>query len=339
MVDLLARWLALGEIERRAFGAMTEELTATAGLIENSTADLSHRFRHLAEAAEAQTGRVERIADIARTIDVEAIPTPLTEATRFVESALGQAVDSLGAVSTQAARMAQALGQVSGEVAGAEQCVSRIEAINKQARFVALNAAIEAQRAEGQGGTFKVIARELKDLALETDATSRLVRERIVAVARGVRGAQAELEAMAGADHSAQQRMRTRLESVLQGMVAQHRALEAVLGEALESSSEIAGTVSRLITGAQFQDRANQHLSHLKEAIEVIGEATGALQQHTREAVPSLAGDGGVDADLLARMLDGQSLSSVRQRFLARLVDDKAAQPEEHDAPGDVELF
>ncbi|MFC0384479.1 methyl-accepting chemotaxis protein [Muricoccus vinaceus] len=339
ILDLLGRWVALGEIERRAFAAMTEELTATAALIENSTTDLSHRFRDLAEGAEAQTGRVERIAHIARTIEVQGKATPLTEATRFVQSALGQAVDSLGAVASQAARMAQALGQVSGEVAGAEECVSRIEAINKQARFVALNAAIEAQRAEGAGGTFKVIARELKDLALETDATSRLVRERIVAVARGVRGAQAELEALAGADHLAQQRMRARLDSVLQGIVAQHQALEGVLEEALDSSTEIAATVARLITGAQFQDRANQHLSHLKDAVEVIGEATGALQQHTREALPSLPKEVPIDAGLLARMLEVQSLSSVRQRFLARLMDNKGVQPEESGAAGDVELF
>ena len=339
VMDLLGRWMELGEIERRAFLAMTEELTATAGLIESSTADLSHRFRDLADAAEAQTARVERIAGIAKTIEVEQEAIPLTEATRFVESALGEAIDALGEVSEQAARMAQALERVSGEVAGAEQCVSRIETINKQARFVALNAAIEAQRAEGAGGTFKVIAHELKDLAKETDATSRLVRERIVAVARGVRAAHAELQSLAGTDRSSQQRMRARLDAVLQGMMAQSRALEGVLDEALASSSDMMGTVSRLITGAQFQDRANQHLTHLKEAMEALGEATETLQRDTREAVPSLAATTGVDADLLARMLDRQSLSSVRQRFLARLLDDAAAAPEEDTAGGDIELF
>ncbi|TPG51570.1 hypothetical protein EAH89_20255 [Roseomonas nepalensis] len=339
VLDLLGRWLELGEIERRAFRAMTEELTATAGLIETSTADLSHRFRDLAEAAEAQSARVQRIAGIAKTIDVGAEAVPLTEATRFVESALGEAIGALGEVSGQAARMAQALERVSGEVDGAEQCVSRIETINKQARFVALNAAIEAQRAEGAGGTFKVIAHELKDLAKETDATSRLVRERIVAVARGVRAAHAELRDLAGTDRSAQEAMRTRLDGVLQGMIAQGRALESVLDEAVASSADIEGTVSRLITGAQFQDRANQHLTHLKEAIEALGEATESLQGDTRAAVPALATGTGVDAALLSRMLDRQSLSSVRQRFLARLLDDASAAPEENDAGGDIELF
>ena len=272
VTDLLGRWLELGELERRAFKAMTEELTGTANLIEGGTTDLSHRFRGLPESAEAQTARVERIAGIAKTINVEREAMPLSDAARLVEAALGEAIDTLTEVARQAARMVQTPDQVTVEVAGAEQCVTRMEAINKQARFVALNAAIEAQRAEGAGGTFKIIAHELKEMAHETDVTSRLVRERILAVAGGVRGAHAELQAIAGVDRSAQQRTRARL----------------------DASAGMAGTVSRLFTGAQFQDRANQHLSHLKEAVEAMGAATEALQQETREAVPALAVQTGI---------------------------------------------
>jgi len=78
---LLAQWVELGEIERRAFIAMTEEVTASSRLIEDSTVTLSAQFRHLAEAAESQTARVERVAAIARMIEVEGRPMPLAEAT------------------------------------------------------------------------------------------------------------------------------------------------------------------------------------------------------------------------------------------------------------------
>ncbi|MFC7690191.1 methyl-accepting chemotaxis protein [Paeniroseomonas aquatica] len=112
----------------------------------------------------------------------------MAEATGFVRAALVQGIDALAAVAEQAGQMVAVLDGVGAEVAGAEECVVRIDTINKQARFVALNAAIEAQRAEGAGGTFKVIANELKELAMETDRTSRLVRQRINAVGRGLRG-------------------------------------------------------------------------------------------------------------------------------------------------------
>ncbi|WP_439598645.1 methyl-accepting chemotaxis protein [Falsiroseomonas sp.] len=338
-LELLRRWLELGEIERRAFIAMTEELTASAGLIEQSTIELSGRFRELADAAETQGGLVTRVAGIVETIQVAGEAVPMVQATRFVETALLQAIEALGQVSDQATRMVQALAEVTAEVVGAEQCVARIDTINRQTRFVALNAAIEAQRAEGAGGTFKVIAMELKELSQETDTTSRLVRERIAAVARGVRGAHAELQAIAGRDRSAEAATRARLDAVLEGMVAQNQALAAVLAEAVTASTAMAGTISHLVTGAQFQDRTTQHLTHVTDAIGALGEATEALQGDSRAAVPELGGAIAPDAALLQRMLDRQSLSSVRQRFLARLLDDSGAAPEAHAAGGEVELF
>ncbi|MFC7478223.1 methyl-accepting chemotaxis protein [Dankookia sp. GCM10030260] len=339
VIDLLGRWLDLGEIERRAFIAMVEELTASAGVIEQSTIDLSARFRELAVAAEVQTGLVARVAGLAKTLTVDGEALPVAEATRFVGMALAQAIDALEQVSIQAGRMAEALDLATVEVAGAEQCVARIEAINKQARFVALNAAIEAHRAEGAGGTFRVIAHELKELAQETDGTSSQVRERITAVARGVRGAHAQLLSIAGADRSAQTSTRDRLSAVLDGMLNQNEALSTVLSEALQASGNMAETVARLVTGAQFQDRTTQHLTHVTQALGALGEATEALQRETRDRVPSLLPLAGVDAALLQRMLDRQTLSSVRQRFLARLLDDQDAAMPASNQSGEVELF
>ncbi|MDN3565357.1 methyl-accepting chemotaxis protein [Paeniroseomonas aquatica] len=339
VLDLLGRWLELSEIERRSFIAMTEELTASAGLIEQSTIDLSARFRDLATAADAQTDRVQRVAGLAKSIEVGGDWIPMAEATGFVRAALVQGIDALAAVAEQAGQMVAVLDGVGAEVAGAEECVVRIDTINKQARFVALNAAIEAQRAEGAGGTFKVIANELKELAMETDRTSRLVRQRINAVGRGLRGAHAQLQGIAGTDRSAQASTRARLEAVMAGMAAQNNQLATVLAEALTASGEMAGTVARLVTGAQFQDRTTQHLTHVSQAIEALGEATEALQCETRDAVPALANKTGVDVEMLQRMLSRQSLSSVRQRFLARLLDDRATVQEDDSAAGDVELF
>jgi methyl-accepting chemotaxis protein len=340
LADLLRRWLELGEIERRAFLAMAEEVSQSSALIEQSTLDLSARFRELAAAAEAQTGRVRRVAALAEAVELPGERLPMSEAVRVVELALDRAIAALGEVAAQAGAMVQALDGVAAEVAGAEHCVSRIEAINKQARFVALNASIEAQRAEGSGGTFKVIAQELRDLAQETDKTSRLVRERIMAVTRGVAAAHRDLQAIATADRSAAAATRARLNQVLAALVAQNREVTAVVAEAAGASAEIGATIARLVTGAQFQDRTTQHLTHVIEALGALGEATEALQGETRRTLPGDLPQGAPDPALLARMLERQTLSAVRQRFLARLLDDRATVPEAApDSGGDIELF
>lgn len=337
---LLAQWVELGEIERRAFIAMTEEVTASSRLIEDSTVTLSAQFRHLAEAAESQTARVERVAAIARMIEVEGRPMPLAEATAFVEAMLGQAVNGLRDAAAQAARMMAALEEVTREVRGVEQCVTRIEAINRQAQFVAINATIEAHRAEAAGGTFKVIAHELKELAKETNATSRLVHERITAAGRGVSAAQADLARIAGTENGGVPDGQARLAAVMAGMMEQNRALSETLAEAREAAAGIDAIVDSLVTGTQFQDRTTQHLTHVVEAMGAIGEATQALQAETTQARPDLVPHVRADGPLLRRMLDQQSLSSVRQRFLNRLLHDEgAALVAEPAGAGEIELF
>ncbi len=342
MVELLARWLQLAAMERRAFIAITAELTDTSGLIERSTLDLSQRFRDLAAAAAAQTGRVQQIAAIAETVDLGDRKLPTSEVVGIVETALVQATEGLQRVSGQAATMVHALDAVVADVAHVEQCVAKIEQINSMARYVALNAAIEANRGAAAGGTFKVIAHELKELSQQTDSISHQVRERVGGIAGAIRQAHRRLQEVASGgtvDHGATRRQ---LDGVLAGLVAQNRQLGAVLEDATHAAGDIAGTIGQLIMGAQFQDRATQHLSHAADALAVIGDVAAALREETRAAVPMADVPDAVDRALVDRLVGGQTLSAVRRRFLDQLAGGGAggAAPESEPAgAGDVELF
>lgn len=336
---LLEAWVRLGEVERRGFLAMVEEVASCSTLIEDSTVDLSARFRDLALAAEAQTARVERIAGIARTIDVAGTPLPLPDAARLVEGALDDAMGGLLSAATHAAAMAKALDEVTREVDGVEQCLKQIDAINRQAKFVALNAMIEAQRAEGAAGTFTVIAHELKELSKDTDRTSQLVRERIGRASKGVLVAHGQLTRIAATDQAGLEASRNRLTAVIRGMVAQNAALADTLEEARQAASGIDGVVAQLVTGTQFQDRATQHLTHVIEALQALRDATESLQAESIAASPGISTELHADDPLMRSLLDRQSLSAVRQRFLARLLHDAAPPPPDNASAGEIELF
>jgi len=342
MVDLLARWLQLAAMERRAFAAITEELSDTSGLIERSTLDLSQRFRDLAAAAAAQTGRVQQIAAIAEMVDLGDRKLPTSDVVGIVETALVQATEGLQRVSGQAATMVHALDAVVADVAHVEQCVTKIEQINSMARYVALNAAIEANRGAAAGGTFKVIAHELKELSLQTDSISRQVRERVGGIASAIRQAHRRLRDVATGGTGDHEATRRQLDAVLAGLVTQNRDLGAVLAAATHASDDIASTIGQLIMGAQFQDRATQHLSHAADALAVIGDVASALREETCAAVPMAQSHDVVDSALVDRLVGGQTLSAVRRRFLDRLAGGDAAgeTPEmEPEGAGDVELF
>lgn len=147
LVALPGRWLALGEVERRAFLAIADELGAISRLIEDSTASLTTRFRALAVAAMAQAGRVQDIAPIAGEVDVGGRRATTTEVVGLVESAVVEAGEAFHRISGQAGTMVRALDDVVADMVEVEKLVSKIEGISNKARYVSLNAAIEANRA------------------------------------------------------------------------------------------------------------------------------------------------------------------------------------------------
>jgi methyl-accepting chemotaxis protein len=341
LVELLERWSALGELERRAFIATVEDLNGANALIERSTLDLSSGFRELAAAASEQTRRVAATAEIARSIRVGGAEVGMSEATRFVADVIGQATDALDAIGTRSERMAKALGGMEVELRSVEDCVAQIERINRQARYVALNAAIEAQRGSGAGGgsTFMVIAQEVRDLARDTDDTARLVRERIAALAAGMRLAREDLAGLADTGGGDQHATREKLRAVLAGMTAQSEALATITDEATQASAQVGGLVGRLVTAAQFQDRCTQHLQHVIGAIETLGTAIQALQEETFLTIPDMRGREQIDHDLMRMIVDNQTLSSVQQHFIARLNGRETLAQELPTSAGDVELF
>lgn len=344
---LLGRWLELSELERRAFAAMARELTATSSVIENSAVDLSHRFQTLASHARAQVARVEAITATARSITVGGEEVALNEATGFIEGVLVRVINTVLAVSKNAMRMVYSLDDVVRQVEGAEKCVNQLQAINRQTRFLALNAAIEATRAGKNGGPFEVIAREIRELSNQTDATVSSVSERIGAISVSVTRSHEVLQEIATEDMSEHIVAKERLNALLAGMTTQSADFTKILSETAAASAALSATIAPLIMGLQFQDRTAQYLAHVIEALGTLGEAGGALRDDTHNATPGTFTEGEIDRSLLDRMVDKQTLGEVRKRFLHHLINDTPAletvasgtASEASQDGGDIDLF
>jgi methyl-accepting chemotaxis protein len=342
--DLLERWLALGELDRRAFLVMTRELTGSCTDLEASVVSLSTRFQELAASAQAQVGRVQAIVEAAQSIEANGKRIQLSDATRFIEDVLVKVIDTVLAVSKHAMRMVYALEDVAKDVDGAEKCVTQIHTINKQTRFLALNAAIEARRAGANGAAFEVIAHEIKELAKDTDRTAKDVSERIGSVAAGVRRGHAVLQEIATIDMSEHIIAKDQLDALLTGIVAQNETFRTILADAMTASTDLSATIGPLIVSLQFQDRVTQHLTHVIDALAVLQQASSELQEETRGAIPGRF-EGTIDAEWVRRIVDQQTLGAVRQRFLAQLLSDNPGDPgelpamEAEAANDDIELF
>ena len=135
-----------------------------------------------------------------------------------------------------------------------------------------------------------------------------------------------------------------RIDSLIIGILEQNQAVAAVLAETASSSDEMAGTVSRLITGMQFQDRTKQHLGHVVDALGVLEAGAVSAQQATCDAYPGVLQAGNIDAEQLARIIEKQTLGAMKARILTRMLS--GDQTTGDDPPGagdseagDMELF
>jgi methyl-accepting chemotaxis protein len=346
--SLLGRWLELSELERRAFVAMTRELTGTSLVIENSAIDLSHRFQILAENARAQVERVEEITESARSIDIGGEKIELSEATRFIEDVLVKVINTVLAVSKNAMRMVNSLDDVAVEVNGAGKCVIELQAINRQTRFLALNAAIEATRAGNNGAAFAIIAREIRDLSNQTDNTVSSVSSRIASISGSVARSHDVLREIATVDMSEHIVAKQRLDALLTGIITQNADFTAILAQTADASAALSATIAPLVMGLQFQDRTAQYLAHVIEALGTLGEAGEALRVATHDAVPGTFAQGEIDRTWLERLVEKQTLGAVRKRFLAHLINETpsaeiavspAGNPEAAANGGDIDLF
>ena len=346
--SLLGRWLELSELERRAFMAMTRELTGTSLVIENSAIDLSHRFQILAENARAQVARVEEVTESARSIDIGGEKIALSEATRFIEDVLVKVINTVLSVSKNAMRMVYSLDDVAVEVDGAGKCVTELQAINRQTRFLALNAAIEATRAGNNGAAFAVIAREIRDLSNQTDTTVSRVSGRIASISCSVTRSHEVLREIATVDMSEHIVAKERLDCTADW---HHQAKRRFHGHSCANRRRLGGAVRHhrpTGDGPAVPGPHSQYLAHVIEALGTLGEAGEALRQATHDAVPGTFAEGEVDRTWLERLVEKQTLGAVRKRFLAHLINETpsveiavspAGNPEAAANGGDIDLF
>ena len=334
-IDLVRRWRELSELERRAFGALIAELNNSSELVEKSTLDLSARFQELAGIAESQVARTDLIIATASAIELQGGPVPLNQALAIVETTIRQAVETIVYVSKHAMRMVYTLDDVARDVAEAAQCSGQIEVINRQARYLAINAAIEASRSGAAGAAFSVIANEMKALSHATGQTAEQVRDRIQRVTDGVKRGHDVMRSIATMDLSENIMAKERIDDLLAGIKAQHGRFDTILADAAQSSNAMAATVVHLITGVQFQDRTKQHIAQVIDTIAALAESAAAIQAATDSAFPGLMQPGGLDQAALDRMLDRQTLGDMKIRLLARLLDDGSA-PQHPSATDDA---
>lgn len=344
--ELLQRWMSLAGMQQRVIEALVSEIVGTSAFVETEAEALSGRFQRLAYSAEQQTARVQSMSNLAKGIEVDGEQVPIETIASLLEGTLSDVVTKILMLSKDSMAMVYALDGLSANVVQVDKCMVQLNRINKTTNMLALNARIEAERAGSAGMAFRVVAGEVQELSKATENLSREMQAEIKTVTTGIKDGQQTLQRVATIDMSENIMAKDRLEVLLSALINRSDNLSSIVAEAAGEAAQISSDVDGMVTGIQFQDRTRQRLEHVVDTLHVIGQAVEDIKDRTRAVVPELSSDPGADVEWVKGLLDKFTMSELRARFVAQLLDGK--QPGEiQDVPaadvpsvsGSIELF
>ena len=182
---------------------MTDVITSTEE-VQNGAAELSNAAQVLAEGTVQQTdsiqvvtGSMQQVADQAKTNEENA---------SLVKGLTHQAQEEVANGNEQMSAMLQSMKEITTTSNNVEKVITVIDGIASQTSLLAINAAIEAQRAGEFGKGFAVVATEVKTLAERSAQaakdTKKLIQASLAQVSDGSQNADATADILSSISES-----------------------------------------------------------------------------------------------------------------------------------------
>ncbi len=346
-VRLLQGYIALTPIALSLVQLLQKELPDVAQTVEQSTIDLSDRFRRLAESANEQSAQMGEIIEKAGTLELEGESIPISDFTQMFNDTLSESVSQILDISKMAMSMVFNMDDAMKNLEDTKGLVTRVQKITKQTNLLALNASIEANKAGLAGRSFAVVADEVKTVARDIAKLSEDMQQKIGTVSTSVETGYGILKQVATTDMSENIIAKEKLDLLMDSLVARNDSFKEALTKTAETSQRISSTIQEMTIGMQFQDRTSQ----------VVQNSVGMMQvyEQTLHALGGLAPDSmrgqplaeSFQRECATTILQSCQLSSIKQLLASHLQqhDVMVASAEYQSAEStsddedDVELF
>ena len=247
--------------------AGTDQAAASTRTQARHAADVVQRTSEAARALEHIAHNTDRMATASASIG--GVTAKTREAVSFAAS------------SSTAAGEANA--SLLHHVATIGEATALISTVAEQTNLLALNATIEAARSHAENAGFAVVAREIKALSQDTQASATLINDRVIAVQKAVHesvGRSQKIDAQlrqihdhiaAAADAAAEQAMASGgIQSSVAAAREQAVAVDASMSQISGAITELAGTAE---SSREISHQMRQRVQQLRGDLDrVIGE-------------------------------------------------------------------
>jgi methyl-accepting chemotaxis protein len=245
---------------------LSAQVKGAAGQIEDGVVGVCASFEQIAARARAQ---VSRSTELLSKRDCG------QPGSGCVEVLIGQSRETFDAllgtlkksaeVSEQAIRRMQ---EIDGHAAKIAKALKLLEEIASGNQILALNARIEATRAGELGKGFEVVATEVVAQTSRSHNVITEVSRTIEALRASASSAVVDLAKMTAQEVESVEAERKQVDETLTAFSDVDREMRAMLKTASLDSSRLSEEIGKAVHGMQFQDRVNQRLEHVREALE-----------------------------------------------------------------------
>ena len=275
MVDELER--AVADVTEFAddVAASSTEVRSSAADVEEASEEVSSSIQGISEGAREQTADLQATADevndMSATIEEVAATTDevATQSDRVAElGAEGReraetTVEEMHEIESRTGEVVDSIEELTEEIADISEVTRLIDDIADQTSILALNANIEAARADASGEGFAVVADEVKDLAEQTQAAVTEIEEMVTSIQETALESAEDIR-------EAEDRVETGTESV------------ESLSESLEA---IVDGVDRVDDGLQnINDTTDEQATSAQEIVAMVDDVASVSEETTRQA-------------------------------------------------------
>jgi methyl-accepting chemotaxis protein len=252
--------------------AMLPILDSLALHVHETAEDLQHSVLEISSGFGGMAARVRETVETAHsglTADSGQNTDDTIYEIRTVLGSLLSAVHESTDSSQQLSERIQKLEQVLAEV---NASLRQVETIAEEARIVGLNGRLEAARAGTHGAAFNVVANETKNLGVHAAETSASIRRQVEQLNRSLHQVSTELRQRISIDAESARDSQVRVTNLLDQLGVMHHGLTSSLQRTESLSEAVSRDITKSVMALQFQDRVNQRLDHVVEALQALKE-------------------------------------------------------------------
>ncbi|USD43377.1 methyl-accepting chemotaxis protein [Vibrio sp. SCSIO 43135] len=272
-------------VMKEALPGVSDPLDKQHQIIEESVETLNNSFFSLQKVGEDQSAISTNLVDgLLANKDSE---YDLTSVLPKVERIISEFVNTLVNISEKSISAVHSIHDMSDKLDSVFRLLDQVKGLSEQTNLLALNAAIEAARAGEAGRGFAVVAQEVRNLSLKAAELNSEIEREINVAQQTVKEANDTVGEMASIDMTSAIESKEQVDHMLSGVHQVNIEIEQEVQKIRSLGDQLHVHVGDGIRALQFADIVVQQGDYARLSIGYLMEVADALEEHSREALPS----------------------------------------------------